>query len=116
MEGKRLVDGFFYGIAEVRLFAQVGNIKGLIANFAGYGVPGLKTLSTLAPQRFRNAIDECITNCERVLDKLRRLEPGKKTDEFKAGSLSCHVLDKNAILINSAVYGTYGQARKFDFD
>lgn len=116
VEGKRLIDGFFHGIADVRRFAQAGNIKGLIANFTDYGVPGLKTLSTLAPERFRNAIEECVTNCERVLDKLRRLKSGKEADKFKAGSISCHVLDRNAIIINNAIYGTYGQGRKFDFD
>lgn len=116
VEGKRLIDGFFHGIAEVRRFAQAGNIDGLISNFRDYGVPGLKTLSTIAPQRFRNAIDECVTNCERVLDQLRQLTPGNKADEFKAGSICCHVLDRNAIIIDYAIYGTYGWARKFDFD
>lgn len=99
IEGKKLNNQFVVGIGEVKQFAEAGNIDGLIANIAHFGVPRLRKFITIVPQRHRSAIGACIRNCERAVIQLRRLKSGNKADQLEASRLSCNLLDRNAITI-----------------
>lgn len=108
-DGKKIINGFFQGISQLRGYVYSGNIPGQIENIGGIGVPGLKKLESLVPCPLNQVIGEFIGDCEFVVNQHRTLTPDNKVDQHLGAISTCTLLREYSNKIDLVCPIAYGK-------